>query len=91
MLSVGGSPDQEGVLVVDQWLRPGSYTAKVATPVALAYVVFCITPIFAQTHKDQDACHVLLCSAIVYAVLLLLLLSTATWQQHTAQLKSIQM
>lgn len=45
MLSVGGSPDQEGVLVVDQWLRPGSYTAKVATPVALAYVEFCINHI----------------------------------------------
>ncbi len=47
MLRVGGSPDQEGVVVVDQWFRAGSYTAKVATPVALAYVEFCITHIFA--------------------------------------------
>ena len=45
MLRVGSSPDQEGVVVVDQWFRAGSYTAKLATPVALAYVEFCINHI----------------------------------------------
>ena len=36
VLRVVGRPDQVGVVVVDQWFKPCSYTAKVATPVAEA-------------------------------------------------------
>ena len=83
MLRVGGSPDQEGVVVVDQWFKAGSYTAKVATPVALAYVEFCITHIFAETHKDHNIDHVLLCSAVVSALLLLLLSIAESGNMHS--------